>query len=60
MVGGWRRLLNEELHNLYFSPINYSDQVKEDQMVRACSWHGEDREYIQSFSGKARRKQTSR
>jgi hypothetical protein len=39
-IGGWRKLHNEELHNLYFSP-NKNDQVKEDDMGRACSMNRE-------------------
>jgi hypothetical protein len=34
MAGGWRRLHNEELHNLY----TY-DNVKEYEMSGACSAH---------------------
>jgi hypothetical protein len=33
VTGGWRKLRNEELHNLYSSP----SQVKEYEMGRACS-----------------------
>jgi hypothetical protein len=35
MVGGRRKVYNQEPHNLYCSPSN--DQVKEDEMGRACS-----------------------
>jgi hypothetical protein len=35
VTGGWRKLHTEELHNLYSSPSH--DQVKEDEMGRACS-----------------------
>jgi hypothetical protein len=40
-TGGWRKLHNEELHNLYSSPsiIRYN-QVKEDEMGWACSTDG--------------------
>jgi hypothetical protein len=41
IIGGWRRLPSEELHNLYFSLNNYSDQIKEGEMDRACCTHGE-------------------
>jgi hypothetical protein len=37
VTGGWRKLHNEELHNLYPS------QVKEDEMGRKCSTNGEKR-----------------
>jgi hypothetical protein len=37
VTGGWRKLHNEELHNLYFfAKYNYNDQVKEGEMGRAC------------------------
>jgi hypothetical protein len=36
VTGGWRKLHNEELHNLYSSP-SINDQVKEDEMGSACS-----------------------
>jgi hypothetical protein len=38
VTGGWRKLHNEELHDLYSSPsiIRY-DQVKENEMGRMCS-----------------------
>jgi hypothetical protein len=34
---------------------NQNDQVKEDEMVRACSTHGFEEECIYDFDGKARR-----
>jgi hypothetical protein len=37
----WRKLHNEELHNLYSSTNN--DQVKEDEIGRACSTDVEKR-----------------
>jgi hypothetical protein len=41
VTGGWRKLHNEELYNLYSSP---SDQVKEDVMGRAygTNWGEEE------------------
>jgi hypothetical protein len=40
-TGGCSKLHNEELHNLYSSPnIINDDQVKEDEMGRACSPNG--------------------
>jgi hypothetical protein len=40
MRGSWRKLHNEEL--LLFAKYNYNDQVKENEMGRACSTHGEE------------------
>jgi hypothetical protein len=37
VIGGWRKLQNGELYNLYYS------QVKEDEMGWACSTHGKKR-----------------
>jgi len=36
-VGNWRRLHNDELHKLYASKNIKSDQVKKDEMGKACS-----------------------
>jgi hypothetical protein len=38
VIGDWRKLHNEELHNLY--------QVKKDEMGRACSTNGGEEECI--------------
>jgi hypothetical protein len=46
VAGDWRRLHNEELHNLYYS----GDQIKEDEMGGTCSMHGRDGGCIQ-YSG---------
>jgi hypothetical protein len=42
---GWRKLHNEELRNLY-------DQVKEDEMGRACSTHEDKRNACRDLVGK--------
>jgi hypothetical protein len=42
VTGGWRKLHNEELDNLYTSPGIISDQIKEDEMGGACGVHGRD------------------
>jgi hypothetical protein len=42
VTGEWRRLHNEELHNLYDSPNIIRvirDEIKEDEMGWACSSH---------------------
>jgi hypothetical protein len=41
MVGDWRRLHNEELHNLY-SPPNIIREIKskKDEIGRTCSTYG--------------------
>jgi hypothetical protein len=44
VIGDYRKLNNEELHNLYSSPNN--DQVKEDEMGRACSTNRGEEECI--------------
>jgi hypothetical protein len=36
VTGGWRKLHNEELHNLYSSP-SIIRMIREDEMGRACS-----------------------
>jgi hypothetical protein len=61
VTGDWRKMHNEELHNLYSSSsiIGYSDQVKEDEIGGACSTNGGEEEYIQDIGGKARRKGTT-
>jgi hypothetical protein len=47
VMGYWRKLRNEELHNLYSSPnIIKNDQVKEDEISRACSTNGGDEECV--------------
>jgi hypothetical protein len=46
VTGGWRKLHNEELHNVPFAKINYNDHVKEDEMDRACSKNAGEDEYI--------------
>jgi hypothetical protein len=48
VTGGWRKLHNEELHNLYSSP----SQVKEDEVDGACSTNGEKRNVYRILAGK--------
>jgi hypothetical protein len=47
MTVDWRELHNEQLHKLHSSPKkNQNDQVKEDEMGRACSTNGGDEKFI--------------
>jgi hypothetical protein len=50
VVGGWRMLHNEELHNLYTS-TNVIKVIKPRRMrwSGACSMHGTDEKFIQNF-----------
>jgi hypothetical protein len=42
VTGGWRKLHNEELHNLYSSP-SIIRMIKSRRMSRACSTRGDER-----------------
>jgi hypothetical protein len=50
VVGGWRRLHNEELRNLYTSP-NIISVIKSKRMWTCCS-HGADEKRIKILVGK--------
>jgi hypothetical protein len=53
VMGGWRRLHIEELHNFYSSPkYNYNDQLKDDEMARACSTNGDKQNSYRILVGK--------
>jgi hypothetical protein len=56
---GWRKLHNEELHKLYFSP-NVIRMINSAMMDRVCSTHGGEEECIYDMGWKARRKETTR
>jgi hypothetical protein len=56
VTGDWRKLHNEELHNLYFSP-NIVRIIKSRRMTgRTCSTNRGEEEYIQVFSEETKRK----
>jgi hypothetical protein len=59
VTGEWRKLHNEELHNLYSSP-RIIRQVKANEVGGACDTHGNGEKNVQGFGGKARRKETTR
>ena len=46
--GEWRKLLNEELYGLYSSPYS-GDQIKKNQLGRACSTYGGEERCLQGF-----------
>jgi hypothetical protein len=53
LTGGWRRLHNKELHNLYGSPnIIRMIKIKEYEMGRTCNTNGRDEKFIQYFGWK--------
>jgi hypothetical protein len=58
VMGEWRKLHSEELHNLYSSP-DIIRQVKANEVGGACGMHGRGQKSAQVFSGKARRKETT-
>jgi hypothetical protein len=63
VIGDWRKLHNEQLHNLYSSP-NIIRTIKSRRMtwaghvaqIGACSTNRGDEECIKDIGGKARRK----
>jgi hypothetical protein len=60
VTGEWRKLHNEELHNLYSSP-DISRQIKSKRMRWAghVARMGENKKTVQDLGGKARRKETT-
>jgi hypothetical protein len=60
VAGDWRRLHNEELHNIRFNKYYLSDQNKEDEMERVCSIHGKNEKCVHNFGRKTRRESASR
>jgi hypothetical protein len=58
MAGEWRKMHNEELHNLYSSADSIR-KVKANEVGGACGTHGRGERRVRSFGGKARRKETT-
>jgi hypothetical protein len=59
VTGDWRKLNNEELHNLYSSPSINRMKSRRMRFGRACSTNGGEEECIEDIGGKARRKETT-
>jgi hypothetical protein len=61
VTGDWRKLHNEDLHNLYSSPIIIR-MIKSRRMrwVGHVARMGGEEECIQDIGGKARRKENTR
>jgi hypothetical protein len=61
VVGDWRRLHNEELHNLYVSPnIIRVIKSKEGKTYRACSTRGREETFLQHIFRRTWREETTR
>jgi hypothetical protein len=60
VVGGWRRLHNVELHNLYTSPHVKGDHTKQDEMGGTCSTYGRNEKCIRYHGWKSSREDTTR
>jgi hypothetical protein len=58
VTGEWRKLHNEELHNLY-SSTDIISQVKANEVGGTCGTHGRGEKNVQGFGGKARRKEAT-
>jgi hypothetical protein len=52
VTGGWRKLHNEELHDLYLLPSIISYQVEEDEVGGACGANGGKRNIYNLLAGK--------
>ena len=53
VVGNWRRLLNEELHDLLLNRYYWDLQIKRDEVSWACSKYGVDERGMQGFEAES-------
>jgi hypothetical protein len=58
VTGEWRKLHNEDVHNLY-SSLDIIRQVKANEVGRPFGTHGSGQKIVQGFGGKARGKETT-
>jgi hypothetical protein len=61
VAGGWRRLHNEEFHNLYaLLIIIRMIEIKEDEIDGACSTYGRGEKCVENFGRKIWKEQATR
>jgi hypothetical protein len=46
VAGRWRKLHNQELHNLFFAKYNYDYKVEEDKVGGTCGTNGREEEHL--------------
>jgi hypothetical protein len=56
VTGEWRKKNNGELHKFYSTRYYCADQIKENEVGRACGTDGRGEKRVEGFGGKARRK----
>ena len=50
--GDWRRVSNEQFHDLRLKKYHSGDQIKKNEMVGASGLNQEEHMYIKSLGGK--------
>jgi hypothetical protein len=58
VMGDWRKLLSEELHDLHSSLNTYYLGDNKTEIGGACGMYGGEMKYIQDFSEQTSRKET--
>jgi hypothetical protein len=51
VIGDWRRLHIEALHDLYSSPYESGNKIKKNEMGGACSTCGREERCIRGYGG---------